>query len=126
MALGWSAAALNTALDAHIANYNWLQLHVGDPGSAGTANIAGNATRKDISAAFAAATGGSATSDVTVSWSDGEVDTTEDYTHFTLHDAETDGEFGSSGTVTANSVNATGDSFQITAGGLILSGTPAS
>ena len=126
MALGWSAAALNTAIDAHIAAYPWIQLHTADPGSAGTTAVAGNATRKDVTNAFAPASGGSATSDVDVDWTDNEVDTTEDYTHFTLWTASSNGSFGSSGTVTANSVNASGDAFSILSGGIVLSGTVAS
>ena len=126
MALGWSAAALNTAIDAHIAAFPWIELHTADPGSAGTTAVAGNATRKDTTNAYAPATGGAATSDVDIDWTDGEVDTTEDYTHFALFDASSAGNFGSSGTITANSVNASGDAFSILSGGIVLSGTVAS
>ncbi len=126
MALGWSAAALNTAIDAHIAAYPWVQLHTADPGSAGTSSIAGNATRKDATSAFAPATAGAATSDVNIEWTDAEVDTSEDYTHFSMWTASSAGVFGSSGTITANAVNSSGDAFSILSGGLVVSGTVAS
>lgn len=122
MALGLSAAAANAILDTHHdTDYPWIQLHTGDPGAAGTTNIAGNATRKDMSSAWAAASGGSKTSDVDVDWSDAEVDTTEDYTHCSFWSASTAGNFGSSGTITANSVNASGDAFSILSGGVTAS-----
>jgi hypothetical protein len=126
MAEGLSAAAANAIIDAHIAAYPWIQLHTAAPGAAGTTAIAGNATRKDITSAFSPASGGVATSDVDVTWSDAEVDTTEDYTHYTLWSASSAGNFGSSGTVTANAVNAAGDSFSILAGGITLTLTVAS
>ncbi len=63
MAVGLSATVANELLDA-IGNADaysisavYIQLHTADPGAAGTANIAGNATRKSVS--FGAASGGS-------------------------------------------------------------------
>ncbi len=93
MAEGFSATAANAIIDAHIAAYPWIQLHTAAPGAAGTTAVAGNATRKDCTAAFAPATGGVATSDVAVTWSDAEVDTAEDYTHVTFWSASTAGTF---------------------------------
>jgi len=116
MAESFSAAAANAILDAHIAAYPWIQLHTGAPGAAGTTAVAGNTTRKDTTSSWAAATGGVATSDVVISWTEGEVDTTEDYTHYSLWSASTAGNFGSSGTIIANSVNASGDTFEISTG----------
>lgn len=126
MALGFSPAAANAILDAHHdTDYPFIQLHVGDPGVDGTANIAGNATRKDTSAAWAPASGGSKTTDVDIDWTEGEVDTTEDYTHCSFWTLATGGSFGGSGTVTANAVNASGDAFSILAGGVTASLTTA-
>jgi len=116
MAESLSATAANAILDAHIAAYPWLQLHTAAPGAAGTTAVAGNATRKDTTSSWAAATGGVATSDVVISWTEGEVDTTEDYTHYSLWSASGAGNFGSSGTIDANSVNASGDTFEISTG----------
>lgn len=126
MTVGMSAAAANAILDTHHdTTYGFVQLHTGDPGAAGTTLIAGNATRKDITAAWAPASAGSKATDVDIDWTDGEVDTTEDYTHCSFWTLVTGGTFGGSGTITANSVNATGDSFSILSGGLTASFTTA-
>lgn len=93
----------------------WIQLHTGDPGASGTANVAGNATRKDLRAAVAAAANGALTSDVLLTWTTGEVDTSEDYTHWSTWTASTAGTFGTSGTMTANAVTV-GDEFSIPVG----------
>lgn len=127
MAVGLSASAANALLDTHHdTTYPWIQLHTADPGAAGTTAVAGNEIRKDMSAAWAAASGGSKTSDVNVDWTEGEVDTAETYTHCSFWTASTAGTFGSSGTVTANAVSATGDAFSILAGGVTASFTVAS
>lgn len=122
MALGLSAAAANAILDTHHdTNYPWIQLHTADPGAAGTTAVAGNATRKNTAAAWAPATGGSKVSDVNVDWTDAEVNTAEDYTHCSFWSASTAGNFGGSGTITANAVSATGDAFSILPGGITAS-----
>lgn len=91
----------------------WIKLHVGDPGAAGTSNAAGNATRKDISALMGASASGAVTnSGGAITWTTGEVTTAEDYTHFSIWDASTGGNFKQSGTITANAV-AVGDQFTI-------------
>jgi len=126
MAEGFSTAALNAVLDKIITDYPYIQLHTGAPGAGGLSNIAGNATRKDTSSSWSAAASGSKATSADIDWSDAEVDTSEDYTHFSLWTSLTSGTFGFSGSVTANAVNATGDEFSITSGGLVLSGTPAS
>ena len=117
MATGLAAAEANSLLDTMLdTDYTFIQLHTADPGAAGTANVAGNATRKDISASWAAASGGSKSTDVDISWTDGEVDTTETYSHFSLWTLGTGGTFGLSGTVSAAEVDATGETFTIPAG----------
>lgn len=122
MAVGLSATAANAILDAHHdTNYPWIQLHTGDPGAAGTANVAGNDTRKNTSAAWAPASGGSKVTDVDINWTDGEVDAAEDYTHCSFWTASSAGTFGGSGTITANAVAASGDAFSILAGGITAS-----
>lgn len=98
----------------------WIQLHTGDPGAAGTSNVAGNATRKDLRAAVPAASAGTVTNDVALTWTTGEVDTSEDYTHWSSWTASTAGTFQSSGTITANAVTV-GDEFTIPIGDLDLS-----
>jgi hypothetical protein len=121
MALGLGAPGANTALDALAAGYRWVKLHVGDPGANGTANPATETTRKQ--ATFSASAAGATSNTGLLTWSN--VAANEDYTHFTLWSTEPGGNFGGSGTVTANPVSAT-DSFQVGIGDLDLSFTVAS
>lgn len=132
MATGFSAAVANDILDAVGNNGSlstlpitelWIQLHTGDPGADGTANVAGNATRK--LASFGAASGGAMANDAALTWSTSEVDTSEDYTHWSGHTASTSGTFIVSGTVTANAVTS-GDQFEIPTGDLDLTLSVAS
>lgn len=125
MALGLSATIANDFLEwlfnasaTSTAPTNiWIQLHIGDPGASGTANVAGNATRKDLTAAMGTAASGAITNTAAVTWTTGEVDTSEDYTHWALFDASTAGTFLCSGTMTANAVTV-GDEFTIPIGDL--------
>jgi hypothetical protein len=124
-----SAATANAVLNAYFNQTNitaptaiWLQLHVGDPGSAGTSNVAGNTTRKDITAVFSAASGGAVTSDTLVSWT--SVSNSEDYTHWTMWSASSNGTFYWSGTITANAVTA-GDTFNVAVGDIDVALTTA-
>jgi hypothetical protein len=125
MAVGLSPATANAFLDAlgNASNYTadaaiWIQLHTADPGSAGTAAVAGNATRKQIS--FGAASGGLMSNDTAITWTTGEVDTAEDYTHWSAWSASTAGTFRASGLVTANAV-LVGDEFVIPIGDIDFS-----
>jgi hypothetical protein len=125
MALGLSATIANDFLEwlfnasaTSAAPTNiWIQLHTGDPGASGTANVAGNATRKDLTAAMGTAASGAITNTSAITWTTGEVDTSEDYTHWALFDASTAGTFLCSGTMTANAVTV-GDEFEIPIGDL--------
>lgn len=127
MALGLAAAVANDILDA-IGNNSaittlpitecWVQLHTADPGAAGTNGVAGNATRKQVS--FGAPANGLMSNDAAITWTAGEVDTAEDYTHLSLWTASTAGTFIGSGLMTANAVQI-GDQFTIPTGDLDLS-----
>ena len=124
MAVGLASAVSNAWLNAlgNAANYTaptafWIQLHTADPGSAGTTAVAGNATRKQVS--FGSAASGAIANDAAIEWTSGEVDTSEDYTHWAAFDASTAGNFLCSGTMTANAVT-TGDEFTIPVGDLDL------
>lgn len=119
MTVGIAAGAANTYLTS-IDNY-WIQLHTADPGAAGTTAIAGNATRKQVS--LGTPSGGAVSNDTAISWTSGEVDTSEDYTHWSLWSASTSGTFERSGTMTANAVTV-GDTFTIPIGDLDLAFTP--
>jgi hypothetical protein len=121
MAVGWSSTAGNAALDDLGATYSWVKLHVGDPGAAGTANPANETDR--IQATWGSASSGAMTTSAQLQWT--SVSGTEDYTHFSVWTASTNGTFGFSGTITANAVTA-GDTFTIAAGDLDVSLTLAS
>jgi len=128
MALGLSATIANDFLEwlcnasaTSTAPTNiWIQLHTADPGASGTTAVAGNATRKDLTASMGTAASGLISNNVAITWTAGEVDTSEDYTHWALFDASTAGTFLCSGTMTANAVTV-GDEFTIPSGDLDLS-----
>lgn len=121
MATGMGSAGANTALDALLAAYPWIKLHVGDPGPNGTSNAATETTRKQ--ATWAASASGASSNTNLLSWT--SVAGAEDYTHYTGWTASSAGTFGHSGTITANPVTA-GDTFQVAAGDLDIACTLAS
>jgi hypothetical protein len=125
MAVGLAAAVANGWLNAmaRAVNYTapvafFIQLHTADPGAAGTTAIAGNGVRKAVTFGTAAA-GGAISNTAIVSWASGDVDTSEDYTHWSAWDAVTAGNFLGSGLMTANAV-VIGDQFQIPIGDIDL------
>lgn len=121
MATSWGPTAGNAALDAVLATYPWVKLHIGSPGAAGTSNPAVETTRKQ--ATWTAAASGAASNSNLLQWT--AVAASEDYTHFTAWTASTAGTFGFSGLVTTNAVTA-GDTFQIAIGDLDVTLTLAS
>lgn len=98
----------------------YAKLHVGDPGAAGTSNPAGNTSRQEIT--FGAASGGAISNDNAPSWT--SVSTAEDYTHISIWDDPTAGNFLVSGTITANAVSI-GDTFTLPVGDVDLTITVA-
>jgi hypothetical protein len=108
MAVGLAVAEANSLLTSHTggtahtppAAY-WLKMHVGDPGAVGTANPAVNTTRKQVT--WAAAANGGRSNSAAMTWTAGEVTTTEDYSHWSAWTASTAGTFLASGTITAPS-----------------------
>jgi hypothetical protein len=124
MAVGFAAGVANSILNSIFRNVSWtppaaayIQLHVGDPGAAGTSNPAGNTTRQQ--ATFGnAASGGSIANTVAVTWT--SVSTSEDYTHFSVWSASSSGTFQCSGTITANPV-VVGDTLTFAIGALTAS-----
>jgi hypothetical protein len=112
----WLASVLNgTAPTTFSAPY--VQLHVGLPGAAGTANIAGESTRQQATGTFVIS-GGSTTNPTAINWT--SVTTAETYTNITLWSAATGGTFIASGTITANAVSV-GDNFSIPVGSATIS-----
>jgi hypothetical protein len=126
MADGLSVAEANALLAAQYQGTSyaaagfWVQLHIGAPGPAGTANIAVNNTRKNAAACFGTSpSGGSiANSAVIGPWL--SVPASETYTHATFWTASTAGSFLRSGSITAAAVTI-GDDFDIPAGDLTSS-----
>ena len=128
MAEGFSSAIAAELLDALLNSdaYDgpsniYAKLHTGAPGSAGTSNAAGNTTRQEVT--FGAASGGAISNDAAVTWT--SVSTSEDYTHVSLWDHVSAGNFMMSGTITANAVVA-GDTFTIPIGDMDITVTVAS
>lgn len=120
MATGLASADINSALDTIFTGTQWIQLHTGDPGAAGTANVATNNTRDSVT--WAAASGGSKATAADAAWT--SVSTTETYTHFSVWSASSAGTFHGSGTVTGGGVTA-GQDFTIPSGSLTMSITGA-
>jgi len=65
----------------------YVQIHIGDPGEDGTANVAAETTRQ--AASWAAAAGGTIQTDTDLNW--GSVAATETYTHISVWDASSSG-----------------------------------
>jgi len=127
MATGLSNYLCNSFLNAlgnntsYAVTLVYIKLHVGDPGSAATANAATETTRKSVS--FAAASAGAIASDADISWTN--IAGSQDATHFSAWDSLTVGNFLFSGTITGNAYTA-GDTYTISSGNLSASLTVAS
>jgi len=127
MATGLSAYLCNSFLNAlgNATSFSvavpYIKLHVGDPGSAATANAATETTRKSVS--FGAASAGAIASDADISYTN--IAGSQDATHFTAHDNVSAGNFLFSGTITGNAYTA-GDTYTISSGNLSASLTVAS
>lgn len=127
MTVGLSSTVANAVLDALCRSATWtepaavyIQLHTGDPGAAGTSNVATETDRTQ--ATFGTpASGGAISNTAALTWTG--VAGSEDYTHFSAWDASTSGNFLFSGTMTANAVT-TGDTFQIPIGDLDVTQGP--
>lgn len=93
----------------------WVQLHTGDPGLAGTSNVAGNTTRQQ--ATFGSvASGGAIANTVAVAWT--SVSTSETYSYASLWSASTSGTFLGSAALTQSKVVNSGDNFSLPIGDL--------
>jgi hypothetical protein len=121
MATGIASGQADAILDAYCrsvaysdpASFN-VKLHTGDPGAAGTANAAGETTRKAVT--FSAASGGSITNSAAITWTN--VSTTETISHVSFWSDISAGTFlGSDALNTPRSLTA-GDTFEIAAGDL--------
>lgn len=101
----------------------YVQLHVGDPGVAGTANAAvGSTTRQSITLASPSGHAVSLTASPTP-WTNGG--TTETLTHVSLWSASTSGAFVTSFPLSPTQPWASGNQFTLTALALALAGIAA-
>ena len=127
MAVGISAASANAMLNAFARGTDyagnaavWVKLHTGDPGSAGTANAAGETTRQQ--GTWGAASGGANSNSADIVWTN--VSTSETYSHISLWTASSGGTFlGSDDLATPQAVTA-GNTFTIPAGSQTMAITP--
>lgn len=117
MAVGLNSTAANDLLTSLTGTYDYVQLHTGDPGANGTSAVASGLARKQVTT-WATPSGGATSNTSVLTWT--VVPSSTDYTHFTVWDTLTTGNFGFSGTITANPVTA-GDTFSIAANDLDVS-----
>lgn len=96
----------------------WVQMHTGDPGSAGTSNPAGNTTRQQGTFG-SVASGGAISNTADIAWT--SVSTTEVYSHISLWSASTSGTYLGSASLTASKSVNSGDNFSIPTGDLDIS-----
>jgi hypothetical protein len=120
VATGIAPASAASSLDTVLTGTVYVKLHLTDPGAAGANGAAVNTTRAPVT--FAAASGGSKTSNADATWT--SVSTTETYAFFSLWTASSGGTFLYSGTVTGGAVTA-GQDFKIPSGSLVANITPA-
>jgi hypothetical protein len=97
----------------------YAQLHIGDPGEAGTSNQSTNTVRKEIGFAAAVSGAGTLTSNIDAQWLNIAVTTTEQLTYFSLWDASSAGNCLGSGALTATVQVNPGDNFTLTTGTVV-------
>lgn len=95
----------------------YTKLHTGDPGEDGTANAAGETTRKATT--FGAAAAGVVTSDADIVWTN--VSTTETYSYVSLWSALSGGTCLWTGPLAVAKAVVAGDTFTIPSGSLTVS-----
>lgn len=107
-----------TTYTAQVAFY--VQLHIGDPGAAGTANVAVNTTRQAVTFGSAAASGAIANT-AAVEWT--SVSTTETYTYVSFWTANAAGTWLGNDDLSSSAAMTAGDTFRIPIGDLDLTVT---
>lgn len=94
----------------------YVQMHVAGAGEAGTANAAGETTRK--AAAFGAASGGTASNSAEIEWTN--VSTTETWSHYSIWDAVSGGNAILHGALTVPVSVTAGDDAKFAVGALTV------
>lgn len=121
MAVGLASGQANAILDALCrsvaysdpASFN-LKLHIGDPGSAGTANVATETTRKAVT--FSAASGGAITNSAALTWA--SYPAAETVSHWSAWSDISAGTFLCSDALNTARTMAIGDTFEVPIGDL--------
>lgn len=98
----------------------WVQLHTGDPGAAGTANVATETTRKQVTFGAGAASR-TISNTAAIEWTN--VAATEVITHISLWTASSAGTFLGRDDLSASASVTAGDTFRIPIGDLDLTVT---
>lgn len=90
----------------------FVQLHTGDPGASGTANVSSTTTRQAVN--FAAASAGSQSITGTTQWTSWAGTNGEVVTHISVWGASTSGTFYYSAALSASKTVNTGDTLTLT------------
>lgn len=112
MADGLSATNANTALTNWTTSAVFIQLHTGDPGSAGTSNVSSTTTREAVT--WGTASAGSITASNTPAWPSWAGTNNEVVTDISFWSASTSGTFEFSITLSSSATMATTDTLSIT------------
>src|SRR6188508_2489240 len=112
MTAGLATASANAALTAITTDADFTQVHTGDPGSAGTANVSAETTRKATTWASPSA-GSIAASGTLPSWATWSAGS-ETITHVSFWSASSAGTFQGSIALTASKSITNGDTLNLT------------
>jgi len=110
---GLSAANADLALNAAVGtNAGYVQLHTGDPGSAGTANVSSVTTRESVT--WGSASAGSVSASNEPEWTSWAGTSPETDTDISFWSASSSGTFGLSMELASQVTMETGDSLTLT------------
>lgn len=109
MTVGIAVAQVNSLLDTLMGGA-YIQLHTGDPGASGTANVSTTTTR--VLGSYAAASGGSKALSSAAQWTNW-AGSNETITHVSLWTAASAGTFKQSYALTTGKAMTTGDTLSL-------------
>lgn len=118
MTVGLNTVNGANAMLGALAGTVYVQLHTGDPGASGTANVSGTTTRPAMT--LAAAAGGSRSASTQPSWSSW-ASGAETISHLSLWSAASAGNFIASVAATASKVMSNGDTLTLSSYSISLS-----
>lgn len=107
----------NLALNTLVTGTRWIQLHTGNPGEAGTANVAAGTDRQSCTWTIATGSAGTKSNASVPKWVN--VPNTATYSHFSIWTAATGGNGVMYGPITDGVVVA-GDGFEFPVGSIVL------